>query len=111
MNLRKAIKSKRPGLLTKKVWFFQDNRPCYKVCTGYFSHPPYSPDLAPPDFLLFPDLKGELGGQHFKTEDELKNAVNTILQNLDARWYSAGIEKLVYRFSKCLDRFGDYIEK
>ncbi len=120
MNLRKAIKSTRPGLLTKKGWFFHDNAPAHgaKLIQALlqsphwdiFSHPPYSPDLAPSDFHLFPGLKGEFGGQRFKI-DELKNAVNTIFQNLDARWYSAGIEKLVHRFNKCLDRFGDYVEK
>jgi len=28
-------------------------------------HPPYSPDLAPSDFWLFPKLKEMLKGQHF----------------------------------------------
>jgi histone-lysine N-methyltransferase SETMAR len=28
-------------------------------------HPPYSPDLAPSDFLLFPKLKLFLAGQQF----------------------------------------------
>ncbi len=105
----------------KKVWFFHDNAPAYGVKLiqallqslhwDIFSYPPYSPDLAPSDIHLFPGLKGELGGQRFKTEDELKNAVNTIFQHLDDRWYSAGIEKLVYQFNKCLDRSGDYVEK
>jgi len=28
-------------------------------------HPPYSPDLAPCDFYLFPKLKSKLKGHHF----------------------------------------------
>jgi hypothetical protein len=30
-------------------------------------HPPYSPDLAPCDFFLFPRLKSTLKGNNFKT--------------------------------------------
>nr|XP_034307818.1 histone-lysine N-methyltransferase SETMAR-like [Crassostrea gigas] len=36
------------------------------------SHPPYSPDLAPMDFALFPYLKAELRGQRFSDLEELK---------------------------------------
>ena len=31
------------------------------------SHLPYSPDLAPNDFILFPYVKNEMRGQHFST--------------------------------------------
>ena len=31
--------------------------------------PPYSPDLSPCDFFLFPKLKFHLGGRHFGTVD------------------------------------------
>lgn len=121
LKLREAIKGKRPGLLTKKVWFFHDNAPAHgaKVIQNLlknlrwdvFSHPAYSSDLAASDFHLFPGLKRELGGQRFQTEEKLKNAVHTILKNLGDAWYNVGIEKLVYRFNKCLDREGDYVEK
>jgi len=32
-------------------------------------HPPYSPDLAPSDFFLFPKLKMKLKGWRFQTEE------------------------------------------
>jgi transposase len=36
-------------------------------------HPPYSPDLAPCDFYLFPKLKSKLKGHHFGTvTDDLR---------------------------------------
>ena len=56
-------------------------------------------------------MKRDLGGQRFETEDALKDAVETILRNLDGEFYSAGIEKLVQRLNKSSNRFGDYIEK
>ena len=33
-------------------------------------HPPYSPDLAPCDFFLFPKIKNQLKGIHFLSLDE-----------------------------------------
>ena len=33
-------------------------------------HPPYSPDLSPPDFDLFPKLKKTLRGKRFATIEE-----------------------------------------
>jgi histone-lysine N-methyltransferase SETMAR len=30
-------------------------------------HPPYSPDLAPCDFFLFPSLKNNLAGRKYQT--------------------------------------------
>jgi len=38
-------------------------------------HPPYSPDLAPSDFYLFPELKEHLKGQRFSCDEEVKSAV------------------------------------
>ena len=45
-------------------------------------HPPYSPDLAPSDFHLFPNLKKILGGERFSLDDELKAAVNSYFEDL-----------------------------
>ena len=35
-----------------------------------FPQPPYSPDLAPADFFLFPQLKSSLKGRRFQTIEE-----------------------------------------
>ena len=43
-------------------------------------HPPYSPDLAPSDFHLFPKLKESLRGQRFQTDDDVMAAVNEWFQ-------------------------------
>jgi histone-lysine N-methyltransferase SETMAR len=40
-----------------------------------FEHLAYSPDLAPSDFHLFPNLKTFSGGRRFKSDEELKDAV------------------------------------
>ncbi|EFN62152.1 hypothetical protein EAG_14509, partial [Camponotus floridanus] len=36
--------------------------------------PPYSPDLAPCDFFLFPKLKRPMKGTRFATIEEIKTA-------------------------------------
>lgn len=74
-------------------------------------HPPYSPDLAPSDYHLFGPLKKHLEGQHFRTDAEVQQAVLTWLHNPDADFFDAGFDGLVYRWNKCLDSNGDYIEK
>jgi hypothetical protein len=38
-------------------------------------HSPYSPDLTPPDYFLFPNLKTKLKGHHFVDVTEIQGAV------------------------------------
>ena len=59
---------------------------------------PYSPDLAPADFFLFPKLKSSLKGCRFETVEETEensirdlraipqNTSNEVLQNWKKRW-------------------------
>ncbi|UYV67781.1 hypothetical protein LAZ67_5002028 [Cordylochernes scorpioides] len=69
-----------------------------------FTHPPYSPELAPSDFHLFPALKWHLGGKHFANDDEVQAEENHWLRRQDTAWYNSGIKKLLQRYQKCLDR-------
>jgi transposase len=42
--------------------------------------PPYSPDLAPADFFLFPKLKSSLKGQRFESTEEIEeNSLTELL--------------------------------
>ena len=45
-------------------------------------HPPYSPDLAPCDFWLFPKLKENLRGCRYETIEEMKETVTTVIDTL-----------------------------
>jgi len=38
-------------------------------------HPPYSPDMSPPAFDLFPELKKPLRGKRFRSIEEVSNEV------------------------------------
>jgi len=59
----------------KKIIFYKDNASAHNSVLAMgklrdlhdelLEHPPYSPDLAPSDFYLFPKLKLFLAGQRF----------------------------------------------
>jgi hypothetical protein len=57
--------------------------------TDIVPHLPYSPDLAPCDFALFPKLKMKLKGRHFETvsdnQRESQVVLNSIKENYKAR--------------------------
>lgn len=84
-RLREKIVEKRRGKLSKGVLFLQDNAPAHKsliamqkineVGFELIDHPPYSPDLAPSDYYLFPKLKKNLKGKKFSSNEAVIRAV------------------------------------
>ena len=65
-------------------------------------HPPYSPDLAPSDFWLFPNLKETLKGQHFLSDDEVEAAVRKWISSKPETFFINGMEKWIERVKKCM---------
>ena len=120
-KLRRAIQNRRRGMPTKGLCLLHDNaRPHVARQTvallGQFgwdiiTHPPYSPDLAPCDYHLFPKLKEHLAGRRFSDNDEVKVAVQRFLIDMAVSWYDMGIQKLPLHLQKCIDRNDDYVEK
>ncbi|UYV67726.1 hypothetical protein LAZ67_5001784 [Cordylochernes scorpioides] len=77
-NLREAIRQKRPDLWMNKNWLLHhDNAPAHTSLL-----PPYSPDLAPCDFFLFPKLKRPMKGRRYATLDEIKTASKEELKKI-----------------------------
>jgi len=82
-------KTPRGGKVTKGVLFLHDNAPAYRALAtpkklaylGFqcLDHPPYSPDLAPSDYHLFPGLKTQLKGRNFSSDAEVIAAAETWL--------------------------------
>ena len=68
--------------------------------------PPYSPDLAPCDFRLFPNLKG----CPFETTEEMKEAVTKAIDTLTQEDFHGVFQKLLERCNKCIAAGGDYFE-
>jgi len=74
-------------------------------------HPPYSSDLAPSDFFLFPKLRLFLAGQCFSLNQEAVAAVEGYLADLTKNHYRDRIMTLEHRWNKCISLKGDYVEK
>ena len=50
-------------------------------------NPPYSPDLAPSDYHLFPGLKKQLKGRHFSSDAEVTGAAETWLDGQPSEFF------------------------
>ena len=120
-QLRTTIHEKRRGKLSKGVLLQQDNARVHtcKVAmdaverNGYelIPHPAYSPDLAPSDFFLFPNLKKDIRGLHFLSDEEVVMAVEELVNGKDLDFFSSGLIALQHCWSKCITLEGNYIEK
>jgi hypothetical protein len=60
---------------------------------------------------LFLHLKKLLAGQKFHEDEEVKSEVTAWLRAQAAEFYDIGIQKLVPRLNKCLDKGGEYVDK
>lgn len=120
-QLHSEIKTKRPHFAKRTVLFHHDNAPAHSsaIATAKLfelryeivPHPPYSPDLAPSDYYLFPNLKNFLAGKKFASNSEVISETNAYFAELDKSYFMEGIKKLEHRWAKCIDLKGDYVEK
>jgi D-alanyl-D-alanine dipeptidase len=100
-------------------FLLHDNAPAHKstsvcqfltpknVTTLY--HLPYSPDLSPPDYFLFPRLKMKLG-LHFEDVAEIQEDVTDELKKVQKQEFSAAFRKLYDRAKACIYANGAYFE-
>jgi hypothetical protein len=63
------------------------------------------------DFHLIPKLQKHLRGLRFQPDEDFQEEVKRWLRLQHASFYRQGFDCLIYRCNKCLDRYGDYIEK
>jgi len=73
-------------------------------------HPPYSPDLAPCDFHLFPKIKTVLKGTHFRSVEEVKTKAADLLKGLTSEELLHCFEQWRTRMERCIVMGGEYIE-
>ena len=67
--------------------------------------PPYSPDIAPCDFWLFPKLRG----CRYETIDEMKEAVTKFIDTLTQEDFHWAFQKLLERYKR-IAAGGDYFK-
>jgi len=73
-------------------------------------HPPYSPDLAPTDFFLFPRMKRDLKGWRFDTLEDAIAASTRALNSIHLAEFQRCIEQWKQRLDKCISSNGEYFE-
>lgn len=94
----------RPHVSKKMIEFFEKKK------IELVPHPPYSPDLAPCDFFLFPTLKNMLKGIHFQSNEEIISTVKTCYRRLSKNGFQSVYEAWSRRWKKCIALGGDYFE-
>jgi transposase len=91
-RLREAVRRIRPELWHDAWILHQDNALAHdalaareflaKISIMKLANPPYSPDLAPCDFWLFPKLKTTLKDHRFSDIADIQGHATTILQSI-----------------------------
>jgi len=73
-------------------------------------HHPYSPDLAPSDFFLFPKLKMKLKGRRCQTLEEIQAESQAVLNMLRENDFQECFINWQRRCDRCQASEGDYFE-
>ena len=106
-------KTSRGGKLTEGILFLHRVLAAQKKLAylGFqcLNHPPYSPDLAPSDYHLFPWLKKQLKFRHFLSDTEVIAAVETWLYRQTNLWLFFGLQMLEQGAKKCIELRGEYV--
>lgn len=125
-RLREAIRKKCPGMWkggvdgqTDREFILQHNNAschtsnrtlAFLFDQDMLSHPPYSPDLAPCDFWLFPLLKSKLQGVRHRNLQELKLSVRQVIRGIADDEFQTALCKLPMCWRKCIKAEGEYFE-
>jgi len=104
VQLKDILKEKRRRKVTKGFLFLHDNAPAHRALAtqmklaylGFqcLDHPPYSPDLAPTDYHLFPGLNKQLKGRHFSSDPEVIAAAETWLDGQTSDFFFEWLAKV-----------------
>ncbi|KAE9541769.1 hypothetical protein AGLY_003760 [Aphis glycines] len=119
--IRDAVRRKRPEFNESGSWkLHHDNTPAHsahvvqqflaKHGIPVVSQPPYSPDLAPCDFFLFPKIKMALKSKRFQDVDEIKQNATEQLRRVSKNDFHRCFQKWQERWRTCMDSEGAYFE-
>lgn len=119
-RLRNRVTRVRPAI-AKNWQLHHDNAPCHgaivvrqllaKFGVATLPHPPYSPDLAPPDFFLFPRVKRQLKGQRFDSIEAAQAATTAALNSIPETDFQRAFDEWQTRRTKCIEAGGMYFEE
>jgi histone-lysine N-methyltransferase SETMAR len=113
------LREERRGKFTKVALFLHENPPAQRALAtlkklsylGFhiLDHPPYSPDLAHSDCLLFPGLKKQLKRRIFSSNAEVIAAAETWLDGQYSEFFG-WLANLEQRAKKCIELRVEYVE-
>jgi len=120
-RLRDAVRRKRPDLWAAVNWqLHHDNAPAHsshliqsflaKHNTPVLRQAPYSPDMAPCDFWLFPKLKMPLKGTRFQSREDIMRNATDQLRAIPKEAFQRCFRQWQNRWEKCVAAQGDYFE-
>lgn len=121
-RLRNSVRDKRPDFWQSGEWFFHhDNVSVHTAIPvrQYYAknnivllpHPPYSPDLAPCDFFLFPRIKMNLKEKYFVDVNEVEQKTLEVLTNIKEDEFLRCFEQWKTKLEKCINSNGEYVFK
>jgi len=97
VQVKDILKEKRCGKITKVVVFLHDNDPAHQALATQkklaslgsqcLDYPPYSLDLAPSDYNLFPGLKKQMKDRHFSSDADVIAAMETWLNEQTSEFF------------------------
>ena len=79
-----------------------------QICV--MDHPPYSPDLSPCQYFLFPQLKTAMKGAFYDNIPTIQATVIQVLKNIPKTEFKKSMDKLVDRSKRCIESNGTYFE-
>ena len=95
---------------------YQDNAPVHisilvtdyltKMGIKTFPQTPYSPDLGPCDFWLFPKLRAG----RYETIEEIKESVTKVIDTLTQEDFHGAFQKFLEQYKNCIEAGSDYFE-
>jgi len=109
----RILKEVRPDYFRSRDFFLlHDNAPVHKAASfcqfltpkniRILYHSPYSPNLSPPDYFLFPKLKMKLKGLHFADVAAIQVGVSDELNRVQKEEFSEAFQKLYALAKACI---------
>jgi hypothetical protein len=77
---------------------------------SFVPHPPYSTDLAPCDFALFPKLKMKLKRRHFETVSDIQKESQPVLNSIQENDFHIAFEAWKKQWDRCIRSQRVYFE-
>ena len=75
------------------------------------THPPYSSDLVPCDWFLFPSVKRQLKGKQFQNAEDARAFFEGVILDIPQSTWSGVIDSWFERMVKCVQAEGDFFEE